>query len=366
MTIGVWGYLDEYDQEKEETHAAITSVLESGMLILGPHVTGFEEEYAAYCMAAYAVGVANGTDAITIGLRALGISPGDEVITVSNTAVPTVSAIVDAVATPRFVDIHPDSYLMNVDLIEPLINEKTKCLLPVHLYGQCVDMDPLLALAKKHNLKVFEDCAQAHGSRYKHHIAGSLGHASSTSFYPTKILSTYGDGGMVLTQDENTKDHIRRLRFYGMDKQYFSIENGTNSRLDEIHAAILRNKLKHLPNYLKRRQQLAATYDEGLKNTALQLPITYPDNIHSYYLYVVSHPNRDELLEQLLSYDISLNVSYKWPIHTMPPFKQYLFENQTLPHTEAAANRIFSLPMYPSLKDKDQAKVIEVLNLIAG
>jgi aminotransferase EvaB len=361
MTIGVWGYLDEYEDERCEIQDAIRSVLESGQLILGPQVTSFEEEYASYCGIRHAVGVGNGTDAITIGLRALGVGPGDEVITVSNTAVPTVSAIVDTGATPRFVDIDPNTYLMNVDLIGDLINDNTKCLLPVHLFGQCVDMDSLLALAKKHHLKVFEDCAQSHGALYKGRMAGSMGDVSSTSFYPTKILSTYGDGGMVMTQDEKTKDRIRRLRFYGMDERYFSIENGTNSRLDEIHAAILRKKLRHLPRYLRRRQEIATAYDEGLGRSSLKLPTCETHNTHSHYIYVVSHPNRDDILKELLEYDICLNVSYKWPIHTMPPYREFLIEGQSLPETEAAANRIFSLPMYPSLKDEDQAKVIAIL-----
>ncbi len=365
MTIGVWGYLDEYGNEKAEVLEAITSVLESGQLILGPNVTAFEEEYANYCGAAYGVSVANGTDAITIGLRALGVGPGDEVITVSNTAVPTVSAIVDTGATARFVDIHPDSYLMNVSQIEKHINDKTKCILPVHLFGHCVDMDPLLDIAKKHKLKVFEDCAQAHGALYKGRMAGSMGDASSTSFYPTKIISTYGDGGMVLTQDEETKNRLRRLRFYGMEKQYFSVEDGVNSRLDEIHAAILRNKLKHLPTYLARRKEIAAAYDEGLKDCGLTLPTVAPEHEHSYYLYVVSHPKRDAILEELLKHDIRLNVSYKWPIHTMPPYQKFLFDGQELPESESAANRIFSLPMYPSLKDEDVAKVIEVLKKLS-
>ena len=364
MTINVWSYLEEYQDEKADIHEAIDSVLNSGQLILGPHVKEFEEEYASYCGTNHAIGVANGTDAITIGLRALGIGRGDEVITVSNTAVPTVSGIIDAGATPRFVDINPKTYLMDVNLLEKAINEKTKCILPVHLYGQCADMNRILEIAKNHNLKIFEDCAQSHGASYRGRIAGTLGHASSTSFYPTKILGTYGDGGMILTDNEEVMGKIKRLRFYGMDKQYFSLENGTNSRLDELHAAILRKKLKRLKYYIGRRQEIAKIYDEALEKTSLSLPIKKPYNDHAYYVYVVSHPDRDEILEKLLKNDIRLNVSYRWPIHTMPPFKQFLFENQQLPETENAAARIFSLPMYPSLKQDDQDKVIEVIKTI--
>ena len=364
MTINVWSYLEEYQDEKTDIHEAIDSVLNSGQLILGPHVKAFEDEYASYCGTNHAIGVANGTDAITIGLRALGIGRGDEVITVSNTAVPTVSGITDAGAVPRFVDIDPKTYLMDVNLLENLINEKTKCILPVHLYGQCVDMDKVCEIAKKYNLKVFEDCAQAHGAFYKSRCAGTLGHASSTSFYPTKILGTFGDGGMILTDKETVMKKTRRLRFYGMEKQYFSLENGTNSRLDELHAAVLRVKLRNLKQYIDRRQKIAARYDLGLKNTSLKLPLRSAYNDHAYYLYVVSHPRRDEILEKLLNYDIRLNISYRWPIHTMPPFKQFLSKNQNLPETEKAADQIFSLPMYPSLKEEDQDKVIEVLQSI--
>jgi len=364
MTINVWSYLEEYQDEKTDIHEAIDSVLNSGQLILGPHVKGFEGEYASYCGTNHAIGVANGTDAITIGLRALDIGRGDEVITVSNTAVPTVSGIIDAGAIPRFVDIDPTTYLMDVTLLEDLINEKTKCILPVHLYGQCVDMDKVSEIAQKYNLKVFEDCAQAHGALFKGKVAGSLGDASSTSFYPTKILGTYGDGGMILTDNEEVMEKIRRLRFYGMDKQYFSLENGTNSRLDEIHAAILRVKLRKLKYYITQRQKIAARYDLALKDTSLCLPFKSSYNYHAYYVYVVAHPQRDEILEKLLTYDIRLNVSYRWPIHTMPPFKQFVAENENLPETEKAAAQIFSLPMYPSLKEEDQFRVIEVLRSI--
>jgi dTDP-3-amino-2,3,6-trideoxy-4-keto-D-glucose/dTDP-3-amino-3,4,6-trideoxy-alpha-D-glucose/dTDP-2,6-dideoxy-D-kanosamine transaminase len=364
MTINVWSYLDELKEEKLEIEEAINSVLHSGQLILGPEVAAFEKEYSDFCGSKHAVGVGNGTDAITIGLRALGVGNGDEVITVSNTAVPTVSGIIDAGAIPRFVDINPGTYLMDTSKLEEAINEKTKCILPVHLYGQCVDMSKVSEIAQKYNLKVFEDCAQAHGALFNGKVAGSLGDASSTSFYPTKILGTFGDGGMILTDNEEVMEKIRRLRFYGMDKQYFSLENGTNSRLDELHAAILRKKLKKLKHYISRRQEIAARYDIGLKDTSLTLPIKKPYSDHAYYVYVVAHPQRDGILEKLLTYDIRLNVSYKWPIHTMPPFKQFLAENETLPKTEKAASQIFSLPMYPSLKEEDQDRVIEVLKSI--
>lgn len=366
MTIGVWSYLEEYGDEKEEILEAIGQVLDSGQLILGPEVQDFESAFATWNSVAHGVGVANGTDAISLALRALGVEPGDEVITVSNTAVPTVSAIVAIGAVPRFVDILPDTYLMDVSQIEGQITSRTKCLLPVHLFGQCVDMDPLLEMASAHKLMVMEDCAQSHGALYKGRKAGSMGDASSFSFYPTKILGTYGDGGMVLTNDSDVDAKLRRLRFYGMEKTYFSVEDGVNSRLDELHAAILRKKLAHLDDYLNARQRLATSYTTALSDTALALPQTAENNSHAYYLYVASHPERDAIIEALAKQDIRVNVSYRWPIHTMPPFKAYLTDGQALPQTEEAACRIFSLPMYPSVSDADQTTVIDALIEISG
>lgn len=367
MAIGVWGYLNEYEAEKAEIYAAIEQVLTSGRLILGASVRGFEAEFAAYCGVAHGVGVDNGTNAITLGLQAIGIGPGDEVITVSNTAVPTVSAIVSAGATPRFVDIDPRTYLMDVDRLEAAITPQTRCILPVHLYGQCVDMDAVGAVADRHDLLVLEDCAQSHGARYQGRKAGAMSDAAAFSFYPTKILGTYGDGGMVLTNDSATEQKLRRLRFYGMESTYYAEEHGYNSRLDELHAEILRRKLTHLDNYIARRQTLARRYDTALANTALVLPQVAAGNDHAYYLYVVRHPRRDEIIAQLKARDIFVNISYPWPIHTMRGYQALGYSEGDLPHTEAAAREIFSLPMYPSLRDEEQETVIAALHeILAG
>lgn len=350
--IKVWDYLNEMNEEKDEIFSAIEDVLNSGWLILGEQVKAFEEEFASYCDCKYGVGVANATDGLFLALRALGISEGDEVITVSNTAVPTVSAIVAAGARPVFVDVDPVTALMDVKLIEDLISTKTRCILPVHLFGQCVDMHPLLEIAKKHKLKILEDCSQSHGASYKGIKCGSFGDASVFSFYPTKPLGTYGDGGIVLCQDESINEKLRSLRFYGMKQTYFALEDGYNSRLDELHAAILRKKLLHLDKYIERRRQIASIYNERLADTSLVLPHEKEYNSHVYYVYVVSHENRDSIMEKLKARNIFLNISYPWPIHTMPPYKKYLRPGQSLNHTEFLSKRIFSLPMYPGLENE--------------
>lgn len=362
--ITVWSYLKEYAETKDELLKAITDVFESGTLILGPKGKEFEEEYAKYIGTNYAVGCDNGTNAIILGLKALGVGPGDEVITVSNTAIPTVSAIVTTGATPVFVDINPETYLMDVTKIEAAITPKTKCILPVHLFGQSVDMGPLMAIAKKQNLLVFEDCAQGQGARYHDKVVGSIGNASSTSFYPTKILGGYGDGGMVNTNSEEVNAELRRLRFYGAEKTYYAIEHGYNSRLDEVHASILLTKLPKIEQYINRRREIAKMYDKLLAGTSLILPKEASYGLHAYYLYVVRHPNRDEIMEKLRENNIFVNISYPWPIHTMTGY-QYLGWNEgDLPETEAAAKEIFSLPMYPTLTDDEVRYVCDALHKI--
>jgi len=361
MEIKVWDYLAEYAQEKEEVLSAIQEVFESGWLILGNKVKEFEVAYAQFCDTKYGIGVANGTDAIFLALKSLGIGAGDEVITVSNTAIPTVSAIVSTGATPVFVDILEDTYLMDTSKIELAITPRTKCIVPVHLFGQCVDMDKVNEIAKRHKLFVLEDCAQSHGALYKEQKAGSLSDISTTSFYPTKILGTFGDGGMVNTNNEELDRKMRRLRFYGAEKTYYAIEHGYNSRLDELHASILLKKIKHLNNYLSRRRQLASQYNEMLKETNLILPVEADYGKHAYYIYVVRHKNRDNIMQELRNFNINLNISYPWPIHTMTGYAYLGYNEGDFPITEKVAKEIFSLPMYPSLTDDQQQIVVDKL-----
>jgi aminotransferase EvaB len=364
MSIKVWDYLKEYESEKKEIHAAIEKVLKSGWLILGESVKNFEQEFSKYCGVSFGVGVNSGTDAIFLGLKSLGIGPGDEVITVSNTAVPTVSAIVSAGAVPRFVDINPETYLMDTSGLKKAVTENTKCILPVHLYGQCVNMDDVREMAHTYNLKVFEDCAQSHGASFNGKKAGSMSDAAAFSFYPTKMLGGYGDGGMVITNNEDLYKKLLRLRYYGMEKTYYAKEHGYNSRLDELHAEILLRKLSHLDEYIKRRRSLAQRYDHLLSDTKLVLPVTMNGNEHVYYLYVCRHQQRDKIISELRARDILVNISYPWPVHIMTGYNYLDYKEGDFPHTEKAAREIFSLPMYPSLTDNEQEIVISALHEI--
>lgn len=365
MTTLVWDYTREYEAERKDILDAVETVFSSGRLVLGPSVSGFESEFAAYHGVAHCVGVDNGTNAIRLALQALGVGRGDEVITVSNTAAPTVLAIDAIGATPVFVDIHPDTYLMDVDQVAAAITPRTKCLLPVHLYGQCVDLAPLKALADKHDLHLLEDCAQAHGARHHGTIAGATGHAAAFSFYPTKVLGAYGDGGATITNDPAIDANLRRHRYYGMEKTYYVVETpGHNCRLDEVQAEILRRKLTRLDEYVAARQAVAARYAEALSGTELVLPTTAPGNTHVHYVYVVRHPDRDKILEELKKHDILLNISYPWPVHTMTGFAHLGWKPGSLPRTEAAATEIFSLPMYPSLPTDVQDHVIDTLRTL--
>ncbi len=364
----MWDYLPEYRVEREDILDAVETVFESGQLVLGKSVRHFEEEYAAYHGVDHCVGVDNGTNAIVLGLQALGVGPGDEVITVSNTAAPTVVAIDAVGATPVFVDVREEDFLMDTSKVEAAITERTKCLLPVHLYGQCVDMKPLQRLATEYGLMILEDCAQSHAATHHGRIAGSMGDAAAFSFYPTKVLGAYGDGGAVITPSAEIEANLRRLRYYGMEKVYYVVQTpGHNARLDEVHAEILRRKLGRLDNYVEGRRAVARRYEEGLGDTDLILPKTAEGNTHVYYVYVVRHPRRDDIIAALKErYDISLNISYPWPVHTMTGFAHLGYETGSLPVTERLAGEIFSLPMYPSLPTELQDKIInavrEVLN----
>lgn len=362
MTLYVWGYLQEYENERADILDAVDSVFRSGQLVLGRSVLGFEQEFAAYNDTAHCVGVDNGTNAIVLGLRALGVGRGDEVITVSNTAAPTVLAIDAVGATPVFVDVHEDTYLMDVSQVEAAITERTRCIVPVHLYGQCVDMGALEGVAAKRGVPILEDCAQSHGARQNGRIAGSIGKAAAFSFYPTKVLGAYGDGGATISSDPEVDGRLRRLRRYGMEQQYYVVETpGHNSRLDEVHAEVLRRKLTRLDTYIERRRAIAARYAAALEGTGITVPAVAPGNDHVYYVYVVRHPQRDRIIDALKAYDIALNISYPWPCHTMTGFEHLGYRMGDLPVTERVAEEIFSLPMYPSLTDDDQEKVINAL-----
>ena len=361
MRVQVWDYRAELEAERPAIMEAIERVLASGRLILGDSVKHFETEFAAYCGSGFGVGVNSGTDALVLALLALGIKPGDEVITVPNTAIPTVSAIVSAGGMPRFVDIDPGTYLMDTSRLEAAITPRTRCIVPVHLFGQCVNMDDVNRVAAAHGLRVLEDCAQSHGATFQGKVCGAIGDAAAFSFYPTKLLGGYGDGGMVVTKDEALADHVRRLRMYGTNKTYYSIEHGFNSRLDELHAEMLRTKLPRLDGYIARRRELAARYDARLSGTPLGLPQTAGGNVHAFYIYVVRHRQREVIMAALAERGVFVNISYPWPIHIMSGYRHLGYSAGDFPHTEQAAQEIFSLPMYPALTDAEHDYVCEQL-----
>ena len=293
---------------------------------------------------------------------AINIKKNDEIITVSNTAVPTVSAIVSCNAKPIFVDINEDDYLINTNLIENKITSRTKAIIPVNLYGQSANYDKIKKISKKYNLKVIEDCAQSAGTMYKNRPSGSYGDLAAFSFYPTKNLGGYGDGGMIVTNKKNFYEKCKKLRKYGMTKLYYSEEHGINSRLDEIQAAILNFQLKKLKSNINKRRKIAKIYNENLKTKDLILPIENKDNHHSYYVYVVRHPQRNKIMKYLMNNNIFCNISYPFPIHSMKGYRYLKVNDNDLKITNKMSKQIFSLPMYPELSNNNLERVINILN----
>jgi aminotransferase EvaB len=356
--ITIWSYLDEYAELRDELLQACDRVFSSGRLIFGEEGKAFQSEMATTLGVKGGVGVNSGTDALMIALAALGVGPGDEVITVPNTAVPTVSAIAALGAVPVFVDIRADDFLMDVSQVEAAITAKTKAIIPVHLYGQCVDMDALNEIAVRRGIKVLEDVAQAQGAFYKGRPAGSMGDAAAWSFYPTKVLGAYGDAGLMTSNDDAFLELAASLRFYGMEGTYYSERRGWNSRLDEIQAAILRIKLPMVDKWVARRREIADMYRAGLGDTKVKLPHEAAYGQHCYYIYVVEHDDRDGMIKRLGERNILCNVSYPWPIHIMRGYAYLGYKEGDFPVAEAKSKRIFSLPMYPYLTDDQVAEVI--------
>ena len=349
-----------------EIEAAIRRVRSSGRLVLGREVEAFEREFAAWVGAAHGVGVASGTDALTLALRALEIGPGDEVITVANAGVPTVAAICAAGATPRFVDVDGDGLLLDASLLKDAVNPRTRCLLPVHLYGRPVAMEPLLELAARRGLAVVEDCAQAHGARLADRHVGTFGDVGCFSFYPTKNLGAYGDGGMCVSADAGLAERLRRLRFYGFgkDDRHARIE-GANSRLDEIQAAVLRVKLGRLDALLDERRAIADRYRTGLAGAALHLPSEPPQTRHAFHLFVVQSERRRALRAALEAAGIGSAIHYPEPVHRMEAYARLGYRDGDLPVSERASERVLSLPIYPGLERSAVDEVIATLSAAA-
>ena len=339
----------------------MTKVLESGVYVLGEEVESFEREFASYCGVAHAAGVASGTDALVLALKALDIAPGDEVITVSHTAVATAAAVLAVGATPVLVDIDRH-YTLDPTLIDAAVTQRTKAILAVHLYGQAADMDAIGAAAGRHGLRVIEDCAQAAGGSYRGKRVGGLGDVACFSFYPTKNLGAIGDGGAVVTGDAGLAARVRRLRQYGWDEFRKTQEIGLNSRLDPLQAAILKAKLPSLDRDNARRGAIAMRYGKGLAGLPMMLPAAREGTSHVYHLYVVACDDRNGLMAHLHGAEIGSTVHYADPVHRQPGYAERVrTPDRGLPATETAAARILTLPLYPELSDDQVDRVIAAI-----
>jgi dTDP-4-amino-4,6-dideoxygalactose transaminase len=352
-----------YDLLRDEIDTAVQRVLRSGWYILGPEVEAFEAEFAAYHGGGYVVSVANGTDAIELALKAYDIGQGDEVMTVSHTAQPTVNAIEQTGATPVLVEVDERTYTIDPAAVEAALTPRTKAIIPVHLYGQTADMTALKQLAEKHALLLIEDCAQAHGAKHHGKLAGTMGHAAAYSFYPTKNLGALGDGGAIFTPDANIAARLKRLRNYGQSRTYHYVEKGVNSRLDEMQAAILRVKLAHLDDHNAQRRGIAQIYTAALHGVTL--PYTAPENEHVYHLYVIRHPQRDTLMQRLQEQGIGTKIHYPVPVHLQQPHIA-TFGAVQLPHTQRIAAEIVSLPLYIGMTPETAETVAAALNHIVA
>lgn len=341
-----------------ELEAAARRVLHSGWFILGPELEAFEAAFAEYHGVPHAVGVANGTDAVELALRALGIGVGDEVITVAHTAVATVCAVERAGAVPVLVDVDDRTFTIDLRAAEAAVTPRTRAIVPVHLYGHPADMDAVMALARRQGLAVVEDCAQAHGARWRGRLVGTIGALGAFSFYPTKNLGALGDAGAVIARDAELAVRLRRLRNYGQRERYEHVEAGQNSRLDELQAAFLRVKLAHLDAHNAERRRLAGLYARGLAGAPLRLPETAAGADHVFHLFVARHPARDRLRADLAAAGIGTLIHYPSPVHLQSAYAHLRERCGTLPVTERLAGEILSLPLYVGLGDERLARVV--------
>ena len=366
--------LDDFNTHRLEVEAAISRVLESGVYIDGKETEAFEVELAEYIGAKHVISVNSGTDALSLSLRALGIGIGDEVITVSHTALATVAAIVATGATPVVIDVDPSTMTMDVHQVLNAVGEHTKAIMPVHLYGHPADMVDLEKIASVHGIPIVEDCAQAIGAEISGRRVGTIGHLGCFSFYPTKNLGAMGDGGAITTNDDHVASRLRRIKQYGWDAERIGQEFGVNSRMDEIQAAILRTKLNRLDQMNRARQQIAETYLTTLADSAVSLPVTLPAHTHVYHLFVVQHEQRDSIRTALRSRGIGAGIHYATPAHLHPGYRQNVRVAHSdpktfgLPITEKLARTVLSIPVHPGLSTSasmianDVKEIIDSIN----
>ena len=371
--INFWSYKREYKKDKISILTKISRSLESGQIFFGKELKKFEKGFIKKYKSKYGVAVGSGTDALLISLKALGIKPGDQVITAANTAIPTISAIINAGGIPRLVDVG-DDYLIDCSKIEREITSKTKAIIPVHLYGQVCNMNEIIRISKKHKIKIIEDCAQSQGAKYKNKFAGTFGVLGCFSFYPTKILGAYGDGGFITTNDYGLYKKIKRIRFYGIEtvdkknkffNNYYANENGINSRLDEIQSTILNTKLKSINTFINKRRKIAKFYIDNLKKTSLKLPIESFGKKHVYHLFTIYHPKGNKIIKKMMLKNIQLRKIYPFPVHLMKAYKKNIkTKNISLKNTVLKSKGIFCLPLYPDLKVSEMKKIVNSLNQI--
>lgn len=363
MSLPLLDLKAQYQSIREDIQEAVHRVLESGQYIMGPEVKAFEKEVAEYCGVKHAIGVGNGTDALLIALDAKGIGVGDEVITTPFTFFATSEVVAQLGAKPVFVDIDPETYLIDVEQIRQRINKKTKAIIPVHIFGQPANIDEIMAVAEEYDLFVLEDAAQAMGAEYHGKKIGSWGHAATFSFFPTKNLGGYGDGGMIVTNDDELAAKMRILRIHGSyPRKYYHTTLGYNSRLDELQAAVLRVKLRHLNTWNDQRREKARLYNEYLKDLPVITPVEAPLRRHIYHLYIVQAAERDELMQHLKEHGIATGVYYPLPLHLQEVHRDLEYQEGSIPNAERAAQRTLALPLFPELTE---GQIKEVADIIA-
>jgi dTDP-4-amino-4,6-dideoxygalactose transaminase len=347
-------------EQRDELREVVDAVLGQASFVLGERVARFEQDFARWCGAAHAVGVASGTDALALALQAVGVSPGDEVVTAANTCVPTVAAIELAGAVPVLADVDPATFTLAPESLAHAVTPRTRAVVAVHLYGQCADMDALLTVAREHGLRVVEDAAQAHGAEYRGRRAGTLADAAAFSFYPTKNLGALGDAGAVVTADPGTAERVRLLRTYGERRRYESVVAGRNSRLDALQAAVLSLRLPRLTAWVERRRELAALYGRALEDpgSGVHVPVEGPGRRHAYHLYVVRSERREELHAALAAAGVETLVHYPRPVHRHPAYAHLAGAPGALATSERLCDEVLSLPLYPQLTDAEAERVV--------
>jgi len=369
--IKFWSYDREFKKYKNQILKKINKTILKGNIFFGEELNNFENKFIKKYKAKYGIAVGSGTEALIIALKTLNLKKGDEIITAANTAIPTISAILNAGGKPKLVDIGED-YLIDVKKIEKSISSKTRAIIPVHLYGQMSDMNKIIKIAKKNKIKIIEDCAQSQGAKYNGKFSGTIGDFGCFSFYPTKILGAYGDGGFIFTNDYRSYLQIKRLRFYGIEtvvknkftNKYYAFENGFNSRLDEIQSSILNFKLNKVDFFINKRRQLAKKYYSNLLSTELSLPSENKNCNHVYHLFTVYHKKAPQIKKELLKHKIQTRTIYPYPIQKMKAYSKLISNKKDLKNSEKKSKGIFCLPLYPELKINELNKICNILKKI--